>query len=164
VANRGLVTLGLAMVMATGGCVRDGALCRPPRTIAALCGLGQGYVACDCVATPIDFVAYVDLCNLPQTILVSSPGDYGNGNDMIGLVCLAGDAEVPPSAYSDDLEERLRAGPIRARLTDARIVKVMMPGNGVLIPTWHLEIASASQVRYYHVVDDSTEILIEPGP
>jgi hypothetical protein len=98
----------------------------------------------------------VDPGNFPYTYLVSSPAYYGHHSEAIFLVCNAGGGQVPETAYPP----LGPTYPIRARVTDAKIIKVFEPSVGIVIPIWHLEIEAADQVHYFHVINDTTEVPI----
>ncbi len=136
--------------------------CSVPGVLQPFCGDAAGLSACDCQTQPIDLVAYVDLVNLPNVLLVSTVHDYGNGNDMARIHCAEGDVVVPESAYSQDVNERLSGHPIRAKVAGAYLQAVMLPGNGIVFHDWQLEIQSLNQIAFYQVLDDTTEVPIQP--
>lgn len=115
----------------------------------------------DCEDESIALEGFVDLVNLPGVRLVSTPDDYGRLLEMVPVLHPDGEIESLTTGYAEDLNERLSGPPIKAEVRQGTIRKVLQPGNGVLIPTWHVEIASADDILYFSVAEDGTETPIE---
>lgn len=115
----------------------------------------------DCEDESIALEGFVDLVQLPGVHLVSTPDDYGTPFEMLAVLHSDGDSEDLTTGYAEDLNERLSGPPIKAEVRQGTIRKVLQPGNGVLIPTWHIEITSADDIAYFSVAEDGTETPIE---
>lgn len=138
--------------------------CIYPTTIADHCGAANGYEYCDCSDQPHDYVGYVFVLALPSTFLVSEPNIYRFDHpSQIKLVCLDGGGEVPLEPLSWFWPHNILAGyPIKAEVSDAVIVKHYAPAGYPSDYFYELEIQAATQVQYFMVVNDSTEVFIGP--
>lgn len=115
----------------------------------------------DCEDESIALEGFVDLIQLPGVHLVSTPDDYGTPFETFPVIYSDGESEELTTGYAEDLNERLSGPPIKAEVRQGTIRKVLQPGNGVLIPTWHIEIASADDIAYSSVAEDGTETPLE---
>ncbi len=131
-----------------------------PPLLEPFCSAAGGG-AYDCEDQPITLKAFVDLINLPGVRLVSTTDDYGDGREMLPVLHPDGSLEELTHGYAEDLDERLAGPAIKGEVLDGTIRKVMQPGNGVMIATWHVEIQSSDMMRYFTVLPGGGEEPIE---
>ena len=144
--------LGASLVLGSCGS-EESDLGRPPQILQELCNeIGEDTY--DCEDQPFDIEGFVDVHRLPvaELVYIVPSTDLYATAESVAVDLPAG--QSLPDTFQDDLVER---APIVLRISDAVVRKVMRAGNGIMIATWHLEVADIGQLRFFDVDEDGTE-------